>query len=391
MKIKFIVSYFYPQKAAGANRINSMAKSLLQMGNQVEIYYLREPGDNTNLNETKKYFNSNRISLHPLSQRKLNIENMFARMFYEIYYAIRLVITARATTSDRTIISIPYTMLLPATLLLPKPGMVLDIRDLIWLYNDFKRGRVNKLITVTLESICIRSIKRAECVLTTNSFQTNYISSISNRVKIFTISNGVSDENFHSLSSSVSDINPKFTVTYAGTIGYPQGLIVLAVAAKILQDVGLPIKVIVVGTGKELKLLTEYSKANNLENIQFIQPVGKIKLLDIYKGSSLLFAHLRTSESLNSAVPSKLYEYLATGLPVLYGGGHASVEALSEFENIYLFPQDDPSGLADSLIEAYNSRNNIRYSDKNISIIKQKYIRENIFNNSLNRLLYNKE
>jgi hypothetical protein len=89
------------------------------------------------------------------------------------------------------------------------------------------------------------------------------------------------------------------------------------------------------------------------------------------------------------AMPSKLYEYLSTGLPVIYGGDGPAKNILSEFENVTVVPPDEPRMLNENLVKMstyINAAQNI----SNIVKIQKNFIREDQVNIFIHKLLKNK-
>jgi len=142
------------------------------------------------------------------------------------------------------------------------------------------------------------------------------------------VPNGVALALYRELAA-VAEVTPPpapLRVTYAGALGYYQGLeTLLAVAAEMPA-----VEFFFVGDGPERCFLEERAAAAGLGNVTFTGYVDRGTLFDIYAQSHVLFAQLRDLPVMAEAtVPSKVYEYLATGRPVLYGGGGVTAELLA--------------------------------------------------------------
>ena len=53
--------------------------------------------------------------------------------------------------------------------------------------------------------------------------------------------------------------------------------------------------------------------------MQIIDPVSRSDLFDEYKNADVLFLHLNDYAAFRKVLPSKIFEYAATGKPILAG------------------------------------------------------------------------
>jgi colanic acid biosynthesis glycosyl transferase WcaI len=106
-----------------------------------------------------------------------------------------------------------------------------------------------------------------------------------------------------------------FIVSYAGNIGYAQGLEVLLDAADRLRF-DPSIMVLFIGNGVARRDLQEYASARQLPNVRFVehQPVARVP--EIYAASDLCIVPLLDSIGAD-AIPSKAYRIMACARPIL--------------------------------------------------------------------------
>jgi glycosyltransferase involved in cell wall biosynthesis len=129
-------------------------------------------------------------------------------------------------------------------------------------------------------------------------------------VQTYHLPNGV-DTNFFQLNEARS--NDVFRVVYAGLHGLAQGLNqVIEVAQKLS---GEKIEFVLVGDGPEKQDLMNMAQDLNLTDVHFLPPVPKNKVPEILQTADALLVPLKIQ--LTGAVPSKLYESMAVGKPVL--------------------------------------------------------------------------
>ena len=111
-------------------------------------------------------------------------------------------------------------------------------------------------------------------------------------------------------------------ILYAGNIGEGQGL------ESILPELALRLdgraNFTVVGDGGTRQRLQERCKELGAK-VKFFDPVPRSELLELYRAADVLFLHLNDLAAFRRVLPSKLFEYAASGRPVLAGvAGYAS-------------------------------------------------------------------
>ena len=148
--------------------------------------------------------------------------------------------------------------------------------------------------------------------------------------------NGIDEEFLQALPQSTKKDSGRLTVLYAGNIGDGQGLHhILPELAKKLET---RIKFRLFGDGSRLKLLQEKLGEANVKNVELLKPILRGRLLEEYANADLLFLHLNDVEAFKKVLPSKLFEYGATGKPIWAGlRGHAAEFAITELSNTAIF------------------------------------------------------
>ena len=106
-------------------------------------------------------------------------------------------------------------------------------------------------------------------------------------------------------------------VVYAGNIGAGQALhrIIPALAARL----GSAVHFRLYGDGGRLKALREALQRDSLSNVELHAPVPREQLPAIYQSADVLFLHLADWRSCEQVLPSKLFEYIASGKPLWAG------------------------------------------------------------------------
>ena len=133
----------------------------------------------------------------------------------------------------------------------------------------------------------------------------------------------------------------KLTILYAGNIGSGQGLhkIIPNISARLSHEIEFK----VIGDGGKKKELIQEINAKGITNIKIMDPVPQDQLVFEYMNADVLFLHLAKQPAFKNVIPSKLFEYAASGKPIWAGlSGFPAEFCLSEIENCVVFEVMDP-------------------------------------------------
>ncbi len=150
----------------------------------------------------------------------------------------------------------------------------------------------------------------------------SYFNKISDPRKYAFFPNGIDEEfisyNFQKISSEGPPL-----VLYAGNIGAGQGLHrIIPYVAKRLEN---ECRFLIVGDGGMRHELEARLEEMDVTNVQLSNPVNRFELLGLYAQADYLLLHLNDHEAFRKVLPSKIFEYAATGKPVLAGvSGYAA-------------------------------------------------------------------
>lgn len=339
MNIALISSRFAPEASPGAKRMTDLVMALQAAGHRTTVltqlpHYpdpsafqgflcnaapLRIDRDETG-NEIWRF--------RPQLTSKADLP---ARLIAEARFAIRASRWGtRLSDLDGVVGSTPYMFNLYAARSYRLP-MWLDLRDLTWEYSrDLGSGSlVHALGGYFLKSLSLANFGRASRVSTTTPRQRQYL--IDNGVpadKVQVIPNGVPKsivERLIQLSTARTEDCP-VKVVYAGLLGFPQGL---EFAVESMEDmVDGEVEFHLYGEGVDRGRLTDYCKSRDLRHIHLHGHVNHEDYLKAIASADILYASLRPEKSLAAAMPSKIWEYMAAGKPVLFAGSGEASEAI---------------------------------------------------------------
>src|SRR5690606_26666824 len=127
---------------------------------------------------------------------------------------------------------------------------------------------------------------------------------------------------------------------YAGNIGYGQALhtVIPRMAKRLEREWTLW----VVGDGSARRDLEEAVGKAQVSNVVLRPPVPRGELAELYGRADCLFLHLNNKPAFHRVLPSKVFEYAATGKPIVAGvPGYAAEFVNAEIANAAVFAPHD--------------------------------------------------
>ncbi len=361
--INFLTSHFLPENTAGTNRVLSYVKEL-EKNYKVNVVCITERGKPQT--KEKVSFSEN-IDVYYVNQRDYNAEKFFSRALWEILFTRKLVSRANRLNADITVATSPFMFIIPMLALLGKGKKIIDIRDITWEYIE-GNSKFKRILKQAISKLMQTSINAYDYVSVTNNFEKEWVLEHTENRDIEQIANGIELQKFEELSQVKINHDNPFTITYIGNIAVGQNVQILVDGAKDLPDV----KVNIVGEGTKYKSLREHVKKNSIKNVEFFGKVHRDEILKFYEMSSVLYAQL--DEHFKTAMPSKLYEYASTGLPILYGGIGEAVKFVDRLENAISVLPNKPELVKEAIMIMKEKKYEI--SEKNRQIVKENFIRE---------------
>ncbi len=361
--INFLTGNFMPENCAGTNRILSLVKEL-EKTYKVNIFCITERGKPQ---KNQKIIYSDNIDVYYIDQRYYDGEKFYSRALHELYYAIKLALKARKFQSDITVATSPQMFIIPAVAVFGSRKSIIDVRDLVWEYIE-ETSAYKKLLKNLITQFMKLSLKKFKYITVTNSHEYHWVEEFVSKGNIVQITNGIENSTFEQLCKLKQNENKIFTVTYIGNIGIAQNIKTLIDAAGDIKNV----QVNIIGEGNRYEQLKDYVHRNRISNVEFFGRVQRDKMVDFYQESSLLFAQL--DETFSAAMPSKLYEYASTGLPIVYAGIGVAKDFVNELENSTTIKPGDTKALKDAILKYRDLKCSI--SQKNRDFVRKNFIRE---------------
>jgi glycosyltransferase involved in cell wall biosynthesis len=235
---------------------------------------------------------------------------------------------------------------------------VFELRDL---WPDSIRAvgalRSERLLRL-LERLELFLYRRAAAIVTvTTAFRRNLAQRGIDAKKVAIVTNGADLARFRPQAKDQAlaerlGLTGKFVVGYVGTHGMAHGLDVVLDAAERLADrpEAADIRLLMLGNGADKQRLARRAAEMALGNLLFLDTVPKA---DVPRYWSLLDAsviHLKKDDLFRSVIPSKLFECMAMGIPVLHGVEGESADLVRVHRAGLPFEPQNGAALADAVL-----------------------------------------
>lgn len=226
---------------------------------------------------------------------------------------------------------------------------IFELRDLwpesIKAVGAMKEGRTLEALE-RLEMFLYR--KASQIVSVTRSFKEILTRRGIEPDKISVVTNGIDLSRFKHLPKDPElvekyDLEGRFVTGYIGTHGMAHALeTVLEAAQRIAQtDNGDRFRFILLGDGAKKASLRARAAEMELENVIFIDSVPKQEVVRYWSLLDVSIIHLKNTELFTTVIPSKLFESMGMGIPLLHGVAGESAEIVtSEGAGLVFQPED---------------------------------------------------
>ncbi len=199
---------------------------------------------------------------------------------------------------------------------------VFELRDL-WPASIVAVGAMKESRTIRLlEWIELRMYRDANAVVSvTQAFKADLARRGIDPAKIDVVLNGVDLSRYQPMPKDEVlldrfDLRGKFVVGYLGTHGMAHALDKVADAATILRDHS-DIVFLFTGAGAKRAELEETVRVRKLTNVRLIPSQSKAVMPRLWSVHDLALIPLRNQELFTTVIPSKIFEAMAMGIPIL--------------------------------------------------------------------------
>lgn len=378
MRVLIHTEEYLPTALACAIRMDVFASQLRELGHDVTVI----AGSN-HLGGAAKERREGVIYAPTLKMRK---KTTVMRLLSNLSYAVSSVFCALGagrfdvviTTSPPPLISISGWLIAR----LKRAKLVYDVRD-IWPDVALEMGSFSEdsIFCRVFRWIAEFMYRKADLITTVSPGKVRKICGKlgeNAKQKVRLISNGYdlrNDQEARNEDAVVRyGLKDRFTCVYIGNVGLAQGLeSLLDIAANTKHKA---VQFLIFGNGAEKEMLENRAKDLGLDQVRFCGNLPHEQVAPVLGAAKISYIPLKNS-NMRDSVPTKLYESLATGCPVLLAAVGDSADILAETGLGCAVSPDATEAIIeafDALIDRYDEV--IRSRPGAMQIIREKYSRQ---------------
>lgn len=364
--VLILTQYYPPETGAPQNRLSSLAAHLRTLGMEVAVLTAMPnyPAMQIKEDYNGKWYVQEKlegITIHRswIFARKSNSIALRLLNYFSFVFSAMITGLFRVKKYDVIICESPPLFLGITALtlkLLKRSALVFNVSDL-WPESAEKLGLVhNKLFLKAAYILEAWIYKRAVLVSGQTQGIVGSINARYPKVKTHWLPNGVDVEKFdeHNIIYDWRAVNgyhkEDFIVLYAGILGHAQALEVIHKAAALLKDQP-SLQFVLVGDGPQKEFLQHLKETLQLNNLIILPNQPRQEIPNIIQAADAAIVPLKNIPLFKGAIPSKIFENLAFGKPVLLGvDGEAKTLFIDEGKCGLFFTPENEQELAAGII-----------------------------------------
>lgn len=227
---------------------------------------------------------------------------------------------------------------------------VFEVRDL-WPAVFVELGVLkSRLVIWALERMELFLYRRSTRVVTvTRAFKDHIARRGVDPLRISVVTNGVDLERFapgprDEAFARAKGLSGKFVVLYLGAHGISHALHRMLDVAERLRDLE-DVRIVLVGEGAEKDRIVGEAATRRIENVVFHAGVGKDEVVRWYRAAHVGLVPLRDVPLFTTFIPSKMFELLACGMPVVGSVAGEAAEILEASGGARVVKPEDVEGI----------------------------------------------
>ena len=355
MNIALLTQYYKPEMGAPQNRLYEMVSGLKNRGHDMCVVtampnyptgaIFKDYKKKFSLCEKVDGIEVKRYWLYASNAKKTlpRIWNMFS---FSLTSLCCLRYLRKKKTNILIVESPPLTLCITAYILARLSGakLVTNISDL-WPLSAKELGAVSEKSFVYrfLERVEKFVYRKSDLCMGQSAQIVDYIKQKGGK-NVFLFRNGVDPSRFASVSHKPKKENAPIRIVYAGLLGFAQGIYSLC---KNIDFKKLNVEFHIYGAGGEQTLLEEYLSTHPDCGIFFHGKVGRDDIPNVLAEADATLIPL--TKPIFGAVPSKIYESMAAGVPILFSGGGEGEEIIKKYDLGWCAKAGDYATISDNI------------------------------------------
>ncbi|WP_298445781.1 glycosyltransferase family 4 protein [uncultured Ferrimonas sp.] len=271
---------------------------------------------------------------------------------------------------------------------------VFELRD-IWPASITAVGAMKESLAIRLlEKLELFLYRRADAIVSvTHSFKQELVERGVDGKKIAVVLNGVDLEKYAPVTRKDPELaakyglKGKFVVGYVGTHGMAHALESVVDAAQKLKNMR-DIVFLFAGGGAAREQVRAYAEKQNLGNVLFVERQPKEMMPRVWSLCDVSLANLKDSELFRTVIPSKIFESMGMGLPIIMAVPEGEATQIVEQTGSGLVvPPESPSRLADAVVKLANDNELYKTIGKNSLVAANQFSRQKLSSDMLEKLI----
>jgi glycosyltransferase involved in cell wall biosynthesis len=375
LRILYVSQYFPPEMGAPSARVSELAKmwarqgcdvtvltgfpnhptGVLHAGYRGKIWRLR-------LTEHREGVRVCRTWLYPAAN-----QGVWTRCLNYISFMLSAILTGICLLGKADVVIATSPQLLVGLAgyviaCIKRVPFVLELRDL-WPESlaAVEVTGSNSLFIRGLDRLARFLYQKADLIIpVTDSFQRILAARGVAKGKMVVVKNGIDTALFRpSVDAAILQerygVNGDFVVSYIGTLGLAHKIDTVLEAAERLRA-QRDIRFVLVGEGAEKEKLKAACAARRLDNVLFVDQQPHADIPRFIAASDACLVLLKKTELFKTVIPSKMFEYMGMGRPVILGVEGEAREILQQANGGLAIGSESASELAAAILRLYHDR-----------------------------------
>lgn len=381
MNIALLTQYYKPEMGAPQNRLYEMMSGLQKCGNNVCIVtampnyptgkIFKEYKGRFSCNEIVDGIEIKRYWLYASNTRKI-----LPRIWNMISFNLTCLFSIRFLSKKKLdyiiVESPPLTLAYIGRWIAKITGakLITNVSDL-WPLSAKELGAVSEgELYSALEKLENYIYRKSHFVMGQSDEIVSYIANHGAKAT-YLFRNGVDPTRFELSKKRVRAKNEPIRIIYAGLLGFAQGI---ADICKNVNFKSFNAEFHIYGAGGELETIKDLIKESPDRGIMYHGVISRDELPDILLNSDMTLIPL--VKNIFGAVPSKIYESMAAGLPIMFVGEGEGARIVNDNNLGLIAPPKDYKKLCENIKYATSHKEEINEMSKNcIECANNKYNR----------------
>ena len=361
MKILYVSQYYPPEIGAPSARVSELAERWSQSGHEVTVLtgFPNHPTGEVHpdyLKRWRRLFFREKVAgvdvvrtwLAPFPNRK-PLERILNYTSFCVSAAFRGIFLRKPEvvigTSPQLLVALAAWFIARVK----RAPVIFEVRD-IWPEGIIASGvgGENSTLAKALRKISVFLYKRCDLVVVVSpAFKTELVTKYGvDPSKIEIVMNGVETDLFSPEGDPAADaetlgFDPRFLVSYIGTVGFAHGLGTLLDVAEVLREEMPDVQFLVLGEGAEKESLEVAALARGLDNVRFISQRPREQIPAILRSSEICLVLLKRTNVFKTVIPTKMLEFMACGRALIVGVDGQAREIVEEADaGVFAEPED---------------------------------------------------